>query len=51
LVPHESLTLPFKPFRFLLWICGDIHIRKTTPRIGESGSRQDCLSIQIFSNL
>ncbi len=32
LVPHESLTLPFKPFRFLLRIRGDIHIRKTTPR-------------------
>jgi hypothetical protein len=26
LVPHESLTLPFGPFRFWLRICGDIHI-------------------------
>jgi hypothetical protein len=32
LVPHESLTLPFELFRFLLRINGDIHIRKTTPR-------------------
>ncbi len=32
LVPHESFTLPFEPFRFWLRICGDIHIRKTTPR-------------------
>ncbi len=39
LVPHESLTLPFEPFRFWLRICGDIHIRKTTPcyhQYGES---------------
>ncbi len=39
LVPHESLTLPFRPFRFWLRIRGDIHIRKTTPsylRCGES---------------
>jgi hypothetical protein len=32
LVPHESLTLPFEPFRFLLRIRGDIRIQKTTPR-------------------
>jgi len=32
LFPHESLTLPFEPFRFLLRIRGDIRIRKTTPR-------------------
>jgi hypothetical protein len=31
LVPHESLTLPFGPFRFLLRIRGDIRIRKTLP--------------------
>ncbi len=31
LVPHESLTLPFDPFRFWPRIRGDIHIRKTTP--------------------
>ncbi len=32
LVSHESLTLPFRPFRFWLRIRGDIRIRKTTPR-------------------
>ncbi len=37
LVPHESLTLPFEPFRFLLRIRGDIHIRKTTPRYHRYG--------------
>ena len=26
-VPHESLTLPFEPFRFWLRIRGDIRIR------------------------
>jgi hypothetical protein len=31
LVPHDSLTLPFGPFRFWLQIRGDIRIRKTTP--------------------
>ncbi len=39
LVPHESLTLPFEPFRFWLRISGDICILKTTPhfhRYGES---------------
>jgi hypothetical protein len=51
LVPHESLTLHFGPFRFWLRIRGDILIRKTTPRyqrygesptlrIVESGSRR-----------
>jgi hypothetical protein len=30
-VPHESLTLPFEPFRFLLRIGGDIRNRQTTP--------------------
>ncbi len=47
-VPHESLALPFQPFRFWLRILGDIRNRKTTPRLaksptlrlGESGSRQ-----------
>jgi hypothetical protein len=39
----RSLALLFEPFRFWLQIRGDIRIRKTTPRIGESGSRQDCL--------
>jgi hypothetical protein len=28
-----------------------IRIRKTTPRIGESGSQQDCLECLFFSNL
>ncbi len=51
LVPHESLTLPFEPFRFWLRIRVDIRIRKTTPRyhrygesptprITDTGSRQ-----------
>ncbi len=39
LVPHESLTLPFEPFRFWLRIRGDIHIRKMTPRITSTESR------------
>jgi hypothetical protein len=44
----RSLTLPFKPFRFWLRILGDIHIRKLTPRIVESESRQDCLEYPFF---
>jgi hypothetical protein len=32
----RSLALHFEPFRFQLRIRGDIRIRKTTPRIGES---------------
>jgi hypothetical protein len=51
LVPHESLTIPFEPFRFWLRIRRDIHIWKTTPRyhrygksptphISDTGSRQ-----------
>ncbi len=57
LVPHESLTLPFGPFRFWLRIRGDICIRKTTPRYhlwgesptlrsGDTGSRQ--LSVAVI---
>ncbi len=38
--PHRSLTLPFEPFRFWLQIRGDIRNGKTTPQIGESGSRR-----------
>ncbi len=38
--PHRSLTLPFEPFRFWLQIRGDIRNRKTTPRLGESGSQR-----------
>ncbi len=30
LVPYESLTLPFKLFRFWLQFCEDIHVWKTT---------------------
>ncbi len=37
LVPHESLTLSFEPFWFWLWIRGDIHIQKTTPRYHRYG--------------
>jgi hypothetical protein len=51
LVGHESLRLPFEPFRLLLRICGGIRNRKTTPRLAESGSRKECLEIQFFSNL
>ncbi len=39
LVPLRSLILPFEPFRFWLRIGGDIRKRKTTPRLGKSGSR------------
>ena len=39
LVPLRSLTLPFEPFRYWLRIRGDIRNRKTTPRLGKSGSR------------
>jgi hypothetical protein len=42
-VRHRFLTLNFKPFRFGLRIRGDIRNRKTTPRLAESGSRQECL--------
>ncbi len=34
-VHHESLTLPFEPFRFSLLICGDLH---NPIVIGKSGS-------------
>ncbi len=50
-VRHRSLTLRFEPFRFWLRIRGDSRNRKTTPRLAESGIRQDCLQIQFFSNL
>ncbi len=51
LVPHESLTVPVRPFRFWLRIRGDIRIRKTTPHyhlygesptpgISDAGSRR-----------
>ena len=42
-VRHRFLTLHFEPFRFGLRIRGDIRNRKTTPRLAESGSRQECL--------
>ncbi len=47
-VPHETFTLPFEPFRFWLRIRGDIRNRKTTPRLAESGSRQDFLELPFF---
>jgi hypothetical protein len=42
-VRHRSLTLHFEPFRFWLRIRRDIRNRKTTPRLAESGSQQECL--------
>jgi hypothetical protein len=42
-VRHRFPTLNFELFRFGLRIRGDIRNRKTTPRLGESGSRQECL--------
>ncbi len=42
-VRHRFLTLHFVPFRFGLRIRGDIRNRKTTPRLAESGSGQECL--------
>ncbi len=35
-VRHRSLELHFEPFRFWLRILGDIHTRKTTPRLSDS---------------
>ena len=37
---HRSRTLAFELFRFWLRIRGDIRNRKSTTRIGESGSRR-----------
>jgi hypothetical protein len=51
LMDEYALTQPFEPFRFWLRILGDIRNKKTIPRIGESGSRQDCLALPFFSNL
>ena len=42
-VRRRFLTLHFEPFQFGLRIRGDIRNRKTTPRLAESGSRQECL--------
>jgi hypothetical protein len=42
-VRHRSITLFFEPFRFWLQIRGDISNRKTTSRLAESGSQQECL--------
>ncbi len=47
-IPHESCTPPFEPFRFWLRIRGDIRNRRTTPRLAESGSRQDFLELPFF---
>ena len=40
MVRHRSLTLHFEPFRSWLRILGDIHIRTTTPRLNDTGSRR-----------
>jgi hypothetical protein len=45
LVPHESLILPFEPFRFLLRIRGDIRIQKPLPAITDTGSRRLHVSV------
>ena len=37
---HRSRTLAFEVFRFWLRIRRDIRNQKSTPRIGESGSRR-----------
>jgi hypothetical protein len=50
-VRRRFLTLHFEPFQFGLRILGDIRNRKTTPRLAESGSRQEWPWIKIFSNL
>jgi hypothetical protein len=42
-VRHRSFTVHFEPFQFWLRIRGDIRNRKTTPRLAESGSRQESL--------
>jgi hypothetical protein len=42
-VRRRFLTLHFEPFQFGLRIRGDIRNRKTTPRLAESGSQQECL--------
>ncbi len=51
--PHRSLSLPFELFRIWLRIRGDIRNRKTTPRLGESGScwLSDSPSIQVCFSL
>jgi hypothetical protein len=47
-IPRESFTPHFEPFRFWLRIREDIRNRKTTPRLAESGSRQDFLELPFF---
>jgi hypothetical protein len=44
----RALTLPFQPVRFWLRILGDIRIRKSTPRIGDSG--ESFLNTNITAN-
>jgi hypothetical protein len=39
-VRHRSHKLHFEPFQFWLRILGDIRIRKTTPRLNDTGSRR-----------
>ncbi len=42
-VRRRFLTLHLEPFQFDLRIRRDIRNRKSTPRLAESGSRQECL--------
>ncbi len=42
---HRSLTLAFEQFPFWLQIRGDIRNKKSTPRLGESGSRRLPVSV------
>jgi hypothetical protein len=44
-VRHRSHKLHFEPFRFWLRILGDIRIRKSTPRLNDTGSRRLSVSM------
>ncbi len=48
-VRHRSLKLHFEPFRFWLRILGDIRIRKSTPRLNDTGSWR--LSVSMISGV
>jgi hypothetical protein len=48
--PHESLTLPFEPFRFCLRIRGDIRNQKMTLRLAKSGSQRLLNLASRYSN-
>jgi hypothetical protein len=45
-VPHESLILPFEPFRFRLQIRGDIR-----NRVGESANERPCVCESVSRRL